>query len=81
MRTTIDGAGRVVVPKAIREHLRLLGGGELEITERGGAIEMVPVPADVEVVHSAEGPFAVPTEPLPVLTDAELLAAIDASRR
>jgi AbrB family looped-hinge helix DNA binding protein len=81
MRTTIDRAGRVVVPKPIREHLRLLGGGELEITERGGVIEMIPVPADAEVVDSPEGPVVVAAEPLPALTDAEVQEAIDESRR
>ena len=30
---SIDRAGRVVIPKAIREHLGLRGGTELELTE------------------------------------------------
>lgn len=69
------------MPKAIRERLRLLGGGEVEIIERGGVIEMVPVPADVTVVEGPDGPVAVAVEKLPPLTDAEVQAAIDESRR
>jgi len=70
-----------VVPKAIRERLRLLGGGEIEIVERGGVIEMVPVPAEVEIVDRPGGAVAVATEPLPPLTDVEVQATIDESRR
>jgi AbrB family looped-hinge helix DNA binding protein len=81
MRTTIDRAGRVVVPRAIRERLQLLGGGQVEIIERAGVIEIVPVPAEVEIVDTDEGPVAMPLGSLPALTDAEVLAAIDESRR
>ncbi|MEO6120554.1 MAG: AbrB/MazE/SpoVT family DNA-binding domain-containing protein, partial [Acidimicrobiales bacterium] len=43
MRTTIDGAGRVVVPKAIRDSLGLTAGQPLEIIERDGVAELRPV--------------------------------------
>jgi len=81
MRTSIDAAGRVVVPKAIRERLRLLAGGEVDVAERDGVIEIVPVAAAVEVVHSPGGAVAAPVDDLPPLTDEDVLAAIDASRR
>jgi len=81
MRTTIDRAGRVVVPKAIRAQLHLLGGGEVEITERGGVIEMVPLPAEVDVVGKGADAVAMPSEPLPPLSDADVQAAIDRTRR
>lgn len=42
MRTTIDRAGRVVIPKQMRDELGLTGGEELEITARDGRIEMEP---------------------------------------
>jgi AbrB family looped-hinge helix DNA binding protein len=43
MRTTIDKAGRVVIPAAIRERAGLVPGAELEITadERGIRLERV----------------------------------------
>ena len=31
MKTTIDGAGRIVVPKSVRDQLHLTPGSELEI--------------------------------------------------
>ena len=42
MQTTIDAAGRVVIPKSIRESLGLTGGQKIEIRERDGAIEIEP---------------------------------------
>ena len=43
MRTTIDKAGRVVIPAAIRDRAGLVAGSELEITEdeRGIRLERV----------------------------------------
>jgi AbrB family looped-hinge helix DNA binding protein len=81
MRTTIDRAGRVVVPKSIRERLHLLNGGAVDIHERSGVIEIVPAAADVLVASTPEGPVAVPATELPTLTDEEVRAALDASRR
>jgi AbrB family looped-hinge helix DNA binding protein len=40
MRTTIDGAGRVVIPKGLRDAAGLRPGTELEISERDGRIHM-----------------------------------------
>jgi AbrB family looped-hinge helix DNA binding protein len=53
MRTTIDGAGRIVVPKSLRVALRLSGGDEVEITLEGERIELVPAPRQVSL---CEGP-------------------------
>lgn len=45
MRTTIDKAGRVVIPVGIRERAGLLPGAELEITEDGLAVRLERVAA------------------------------------
>lgn len=81
MRTTIDRAGRIVVPKAIRDRLQLLGGGEVEVVERDGVIEITPVSVDMMFEDTPEGPVVVSVDPLPPLTDDVVLAAIDESRR
>jgi AbrB family looped-hinge helix DNA binding protein len=47
MRTTIDRAGRVVVPKSLRAALGLEGGDEVEITLEGERIELVPASRQV----------------------------------
>lgn len=54
MRTTIDAAGRVVIPKPIRDALGLVGGTPVDIVIDGAAIRIdgPPVEApDVEVVN------------------------------
>lgn len=70
-----------MVPKPIRDRLQLLGGGEVEVVERDGVIEITPVPVDMVFADTAEGPVVVSVEPLPALTDDVVLAAIDESRR
>lgn len=81
MRTSIDRFGRVVVPKAIRERLQLRGGEALEIEERDGVVELRPVPAEVELVETPEGPVARPVEELPPLTDATVRDTLEQVRR
>lgn len=81
MRTTIDGSGRIVVPKAIRERLQLLDGGDVEITEVGGVIEIVPTRVDVVLVETDGALVAQPLTPGPPLTDDDVAAARDAIRR
>ena len=41
MKTTIDRAGRVVIPAAIRERARLAPGTEIEVTIEDGSIRLV----------------------------------------
>ena len=43
MRTTIDSAGRLVVPRAIREQVGIYGATEVEIDLDGAAIRIEPV--------------------------------------
>jgi AbrB family looped-hinge helix DNA binding protein len=55
MRTTIDRAGRVVIPKDLRATLRLEGGDEVEITLAGDRIELIPAPRQVKLRQGAHG--------------------------
>lgn len=43
MTTTIDGAGRIVIPKALREQAGLVPGTEIDIQIRNGHLEIEPV--------------------------------------
>lgn len=62
MRATIDAAGRIVVPKALRDELGLGPGTELELCARDGRLE-VAVPSRVHVEVGAHGvQFAADTE-------------------
>jgi len=43
MRTTIDKAGRLVIPRALRDRIGLVGGGEVEVELDGSAVRIEPV--------------------------------------
>lgn len=55
MRTTIDGAGRVVIPKDLRVALSLNGGDEVEITLEGERIGLMPAPRQVQLRRGPRG--------------------------
>ena len=83
MQTTIDSAGRVVIPKALRDRLGLGGGDNLLIVERGGHIEISPAPTPMSLAHHEDAGVleAVPEADLPPLTDEDVRAAVEQSRR
>ena len=68
MRTTIDGAGRIVVPKALRDAMGLEAGQEIELTLTDGRIEIDVPPIDVRLERRDGVLVAVPIQPVPVLT-------------
>lgn len=51
MKTTIDGAGRLVIPKLIREAAGLRPGMPLEVTWIGGHIEIEVEPLPIRLVR------------------------------
>lgn len=55
MKTTIDSAGRIVVPKSLRRALGLQGGDEVEITLEGERLELVPAPRKVNLREAPGG--------------------------
>ena len=81
MRTTIDSAGRVVIPKAIRERVGLTGANEVEISERDGLIEIEPAPTPMKLERYRRGTAAVPEVELPPLTDEMVRNTIERTRR
>jgi AbrB family looped-hinge helix DNA binding protein len=54
MRTTIDAAGRVVVPKPLRQQLGFAAGTELELEAVDGRLE-ISVPSRVRVEEGPNG--------------------------
>jgi AbrB family looped-hinge helix DNA binding protein len=54
MRTTIDAAGRLVVPKPLRDELGFAPGTELELDAVDGRLE-VAVPSRVRVEDGEHG--------------------------
>jgi AbrB family looped-hinge helix DNA binding protein len=66
--TTIDSAGRLVLPKAVRDEAGILPGMTLRITVEEGKIEVEPVTREVRVVQRGPLRIAVPVEEGPFLT-------------
>ncbi len=81
MRTTIDGAGRVVIPKPVREEAGLEAGAEVEVGFRDGRIEIEPAPATMRVLKRARGATIEAEEEMPLLTSAEVRSVLDRVRR
>jgi AbrB family looped-hinge helix DNA binding protein len=80
MRTTIDSAGRLVIPKKVRQAAGLKPGALLEIQCRDGRIEIEPVPIELRFVR--HGRFVVarpkrrPSEPFTAETVEATLEAL-----
>lgn len=81
MRTTIDSAGRLVVPKALRDELRLEGGTLVEITLREGKIELQPVATPMRLVRRSGRLVATTDEPLPRLDADDVRLVVESQRR
>jgi AbrB family looped-hinge helix DNA binding protein len=80
MVTTIDAAGRVVIPKHVRERLGLHGGSEIVIELVGGHIEIHPKGVDVVVERLDDGPVLRPAVDVPVLTADDVRAMVQEDR-
>lgn len=81
MRTTIDAAGRVVIPKAMRDAMGLEPGRELDVIFTEGRLEIEVAPARVHVESSRGFPVIVPDEELPPLGDEIVRDTLESTRR
>ncbi|MCE7882892.1 MAG: hypothetical protein DYH08_03350 [Actinobacteria bacterium ATB1] len=55
MRTTIDGAGRVVILKPLRDALDIGAGQEVELQERDGCMEIAFPPTPMHLTKLGKG--------------------------
>jgi AbrB family looped-hinge helix DNA binding protein len=81
MRSTIDGAGRIVVPKALRDALGLKPGQALEIRAGDGRLEIEIAPTRMALRKRGRGMVAVPEGDLPPLTAEEVRETLEKVRR
>jgi len=81
MRTTIDGAGRVVIPKAVREAAGLTAGTELDVEFRDGRVELEPATVPMRLVRRGSGLVVEPTVDLPPLTVEDVRDVLERIRR
>ncbi len=80
MITTMDAAGRLVLPKAIRDRARLAPGVPLEVRVVDGRVELEPACTPVTIERHGELWVASPVQPVPPLTQDRVDAAVDAIR-
>ncbi len=81
MRTTIDAAGRIVVPKALRDAMGLAAGRKIDMVFTDGRIEIELAPIEVELESKGRLPRLVATSDQPELTDQQVRDALEATRR
>jgi AbrB family looped-hinge helix DNA binding protein len=81
MKSTIDRAGRLVIPKALRQRLGLKGGETLAIRERDGRIEIEPAATPMRLVERGGTSVAVADGDLPPLTDELVRETLESTRR
>lgn len=78
MEATVDEVGRIVVPKPLRDRLHLVAGTKVDVSEYGDGLHIAPVGRTARIERRDGRLVAVAETPV---TDDDVLALIDASRR
>jgi AbrB family looped-hinge helix DNA binding protein len=81
MKATIDAAGRVVIPKALRDALGFKAGQTLEVRAADGRLEIEVSDTPMRLVKRGKGVVAVADSPLPKLTADEVREVLESLRR
>lgn len=79
--TTIDGAGRVVIPKAIRARLGLGAGAGVAVSEHDGIVEIRPAPVEASVARRGSVAVFATDQPLAPIDDDDVRSALEQTRR
>ena len=78
--TTMDSAGRLVLPKAIRDEARFEPGVPLRIVCHDGRVEIEPLPREVRIVRRGRMWVAVPMEDSESLKSAVVRGTMKSAR-
>ncbi len=81
MRTTIDAAGRLVVPKVLRDALGVRAGQQLDLQVRDGRLEIEVSPTPMSLRGRGDSSAAYPDQPLPPLTVLQVRETLEQTRR
>ena len=81
MITTMDRAGRLVIPSDVRREAALAPGTPLEVRYRDGVIEIEPQPIAVTIARKGRLLVAAPVGQTPVLSAASVERTRRALRR
>jgi len=77
MRTTIDQAGRLVIPRSLRDRIGLANGGEVDLELDGASVRIAPVTG--RDLKEERGLLVIPAAGTPI-TGAAVRELIDADR-
>lgn len=80
MSTAIDSAGRLVIPKPVRDAAGIAPGMPLEVRFRDGRIEIEPSPLEISIETVDGVAVASPSSPVPVLSADTVTATRDRLR-
>jgi AbrB family looped-hinge helix DNA binding protein len=80
MRTTIDKAGRVVIPAAVRERTGLTAGAEIEVTEDGFSIRLERVATAPRLLKIGRRLVARPTASADTRPNIDIAALVEEER-
>jgi AbrB family looped-hinge helix DNA binding protein len=81
MKATIDAAGRIVVPKSLRQALGLKPGQVLENRAGDGRLEIDIALTPMTLKKRGKGMVAVPDTELPALTAEQVRETLERIRR
>jgi len=80
MKTTIDKAGRVVIPAALRERAGLVAGAELELALEDSAIRLERVAPAPRLVKVGRRLVARPSAPSRARPNVDVAALVEEER-
>ena len=78
VEVTVDEVGRIVLPKTLRDRLRLSPGTKVDVSEYGDGLHVTPVSRTARLEERDGRLVAVADSPI---TDDDVLALIDSGRR
>jgi len=79
MHATIDSAGRLLIPKILRDSLGLIPGSEVDISPYGGGAQITAGGRTAQLRRDPDGHLTAHSDT--VVTDEMMFALIDAGRR
>jgi len=78
VESTVDDVGRIVLPKPLRDRLRLTPGTKVDVSEYGDGLHVAPVSRTARIEERDGRLVAVSDTPI---TDDDVLGLLEAGRR
>ena len=79
MEATIDSAGRLLLPKSLRDALGLAAGSTVDVSAYGSYVQITPGGRTAQLKRGSDGHLVARSKT--VVTDDAMFALIDSGRR